>query len=168
LAKGSSCQLKTWYTKVGERTKKLLPRYVGPFEITDRIGLVAYKLKLPSTVKIHPVFHVSLLKPYKQGISPNEPLPELDLIGGEEHYELGSIVADRMAGEKQKYRQYLVRWKGYDPSHDDWLYEDDLIEDAPQAAPLLIKAYWKVKKNRNPTGKQPESRKQAKKRKTKS
>ena len=43
---------------------KLTPRYCGPFEVLDRVGLVAYRLAFPTTVKAHNVFHVSLLKKY--------------------------------------------------------------------------------------------------------
>ena len=46
---------------------KLSPRYIGPFEITERIGKVAYKLALPSELStVHNVFHVSMLKRYVQ------------------------------------------------------------------------------------------------------
>ena len=43
---------------------KLAPRYCGPFEVLDRIGLVAYKIALPIDMRAHNVFHVSLLKKY--------------------------------------------------------------------------------------------------------
>ena len=41
---------------------KLQKKFVGPFEVTEKIGSQAYRLKLPDTWSIHDVFHVSLLK----------------------------------------------------------------------------------------------------------
>ena len=49
--------------KLGSCTK-LVAIFYGPFEILDRIGLVAYMLALPSSMNVHNVFHVSLLKKY--------------------------------------------------------------------------------------------------------
>ena len=44
---------------------KLAPRYIGPFEILERIGMVAYRLALPLNMsQVQPVFHVLMLKKY--------------------------------------------------------------------------------------------------------
>ena len=44
---------------------KLAPRYIGPFQIIERVGEVAYKLELPQQLAgVHPVFHVSMLRCY--------------------------------------------------------------------------------------------------------
>jgi hypothetical protein len=43
---------------------KLAPRFYGPFEILAQIGPIAYQLALPANLRIHNVFHVSLLKKY--------------------------------------------------------------------------------------------------------
>jgi len=46
--------------------KKLSPKWYGPFPISKRIGPMAYQLQLPTSMKIHNVFHVDLLLPYKE------------------------------------------------------------------------------------------------------
>ena len=48
-----------------DKKGKLAPRYIGPFEIQSRVGEVAYRLILPHELsRIHPVFHVSMLRKY--------------------------------------------------------------------------------------------------------
>ena len=44
---------------------KLSPRFIGPFEILERVGTVAYRLDLPHSISgVHEVFHVSMLQRY--------------------------------------------------------------------------------------------------------
>ncbi|KAA3461584.1 DNA/RNA polymerase superfamily protein [Gossypium australe] len=71
------------------RKGKLSPRFIGPYKITERIGLVAYRLALPSKLeKIHDVFHVSMLHRYRPDpshvIVPTEVEIQPDMTYGEE------------------------------------------------------------------------------------
>jgi hypothetical protein len=107
--------------------RKLLPKRYGPFQITERIGTVAYRLRLPESMKIHDVFHIDLLLPYKEteAYGPAYTRPPPDLIEGEEEYEIESIRDTRLKGRGRR-RQYLVHWKGYPNSDDSWVDREDI------------------------------------------
>jgi Chromo (CHRromatin Organisation MOdifier) domain len=85
-----------------------------------RVGRVAYKLQLPSSLKIHPVFHVSVLKQYTGNlIAPPDPIS----VEEQEEYEIEDILSHR-AGRSGV--EYLVSFKGYDASSNEWLPERNL------------------------------------------
>src|SRR6267154_6842521 len=88
-------------------TRKLLPRWYGPYPIVECKGAVAYQLKLPSEMKIHDIFHVDLLLPYKEteAYGPGYTRPPPDLIEGEEEYEVELIRDVRRKGRSRK-REY--------------------------------------------------------------
>ncbi|KAL3685904.1 hypothetical protein R1sor_003926 [Riccia sorocarpa] len=118
---------KVWLSTTNLRligSRKLNPRYIGPFTIQQRIGAVAYKLELPSSMKIHPVFHVSLLRrhvprPVELG-APNAARPPPALIDGEEEFEVERILQKRTRGLRRQRIEYLVQWKGYPLYEATW------------------------------------------------
>jgi hypothetical protein len=58
---------------------KLEPKYYGPYKVLQRIGSMAYKLELPPSSRVHPVFHVSCLKKVIDNKIPvQKSLPELN------------------------------------------------------------------------------------------
>jgi len=67
----------TLASQARQPTKKLQNKYLGPFLITKVISAVTYKLELLPTMKIHPVFHVSLLRKYiDPTLVPDRTLPD--------------------------------------------------------------------------------------------
>jgi len=97
-------------------TRKLTPRYLGPYTISAVISTTAYKLDLPTTLKIHPVFHISKLKLYNEteDFLRATPPPPVTLPDNSEEYEVEQILDKRILNGKT---QYLIKWVGY-PLHD--------------------------------------------------
>jgi hypothetical protein len=101
---------------------KLAPRRHGPFKILSTTPTNS-RLKLPPSWRIHPVFHNSLLTPYKEtpehGPNYTQPPPEI-VEGEDEHYEIEIILNARPTPNKRGI-QYLVKWKGYPDSENSWI-----------------------------------------------
>ena len=94
------------------------------------LSSVTYQLTLPTQWKIHLVFHVDLLTPYKETAfhGSNYTRPPLDLINDEEEYEVEQILDSRVRGRNWQV-QYLVKWVGYPDSDNQWLDADQLTAD---------------------------------------
>jgi hypothetical protein len=108
----------------GPGPRKLLPRWVGPFTVTKVINPVAYTLALPSTMKIHPSFHVSLLRAYKAGGRTQPPAPSFE-FEGDEYFQIDHIV--KHTTTRSGKRKYLIRWKGYGEEHNTYEPEENIL-----------------------------------------
>jgi Chromo (CHRromatin Organisation MOdifier) domain len=109
--------------------KKIAPKREGQFEINEVLGPVTYQLKLPESWRIHNVFHATLLRPYiKNEVYGNNYLrPLLELLEGEEVYEVETILEYRRRGRGY---QYYVKWKGYPITEATWENESAFSNDA--------------------------------------
>src|SRR6266567_477029 len=127
-------------------TSKLLPKWYGPFDITDVISNVVYKLKLPPQWKIHNVFHASLLSPYHETTThgPNYHEPPPDVIDGEKEWEVEEIMGSRRYRHWKKL-QYLIRWEGYSTAHDSWEPAEGIH------APNLVRNFERQQKDKRDT-----------------
>ncbi|KAK9401689.1 hypothetical protein NXF25_010045 [Crotalus adamanteus] len=125
---GDKVYLSTKYVKLQVPCKKLAPKYIGPFRIAQIINPVTVRLELPKLLgKIHPTFHVSLLKPVGRTSHGQPPGP---VTPG--RYEIEDIVDSRLRGNRL---YYLVVWKGYPLSEASWVLSGDV------SAPELVKRY---------------------------
>lgn len=99
-------------------TPKMKAKFVGPFEILQNIGTVAYKLNLPESMsRLHPCFNVSLLKQYHDGgRSDLSPPPPVVFDGEAEYFE----IVTRQDLPKNR-SEYLVKWDGYGSGGNSWL-----------------------------------------------
>ncbi|KAJ1127628.1 hypothetical protein NDU88_006024 [Pleurodeles waltl] len=115
---------------------KFKPRFYGPFLILKKINPVSMRLRLPRTWKIHPVFHVSQLKPYRPDLFHRRlPCPPPLLVDNVPEYEVQEVCDSRFFHGRL---QYLIHWKGYPLSECSW-------EDASSVhAPLLIRRFFRL------------------------
>ena len=108
------------YLKLKGRQKSA-PKFYGPYKVPQKIGSVSYKLELPPSSSIHPVFHVSCLKKViGTNIKAQNILPELDNEGSI-ILEPDSIL-NRCTRQlcSQSIKQVLIQWYNMEPGDATW------------------------------------------------
>jgi hypothetical protein len=115
---------------------KFWPRYIGPFTIIRVISSHAYELQLPPHWFIHPVFHISLLKPYRtSGTFQPAVLPD---TVSDSMYNIDGIYGHRYTRRgKRKVLQFLIGYNDCMPQARTWHYENELKHICPE----LLHAY---------------------------
>ena len=93
-------------------SKKLDYKKIGSYKITELVGS-SYRLDLPAFMRIHDVFHPSLLRPATKAPLPDQPndLPPPVVVNDEEEWEVDNILDAKKHGRRVLFK---VKWKGYD------------------------------------------------------
>ena len=120
-------------------SRKLAERYSGPFEITEKIGTHAYRLKLPAYWKnVHSVWNVSKLYPYNEDPeNPNFTRPPADIVEGEPEWDVEQVLDSKFAHGTLK---FFVKWLGWPDSENSW--EDEVnLENSPEVIAEFYKKF---------------------------
>ncbi len=103
------------------------------------VGAAAVELELPSEFRIHPTFHVSLVRPFRG--DPDEAAVDLAPVAWQDTeplYKVERILDFRVrrvrAGRRfRNIREYLVKWTGYSSEHNSWEPEKNFTPDMADA-----------------------------------
>jgi hypothetical protein len=109
--------------------RKLMPKFCGPFAITEKINAVTYRLNLSQPLLargVHNAFHAKLLRPYHPDLLYNRtpPVPPpVRFSDGHVEYKVEKLLRTR---NHRGRLQYLVQWKGYGSHENSWVSDTDL------------------------------------------
>lgn len=115
---------------------KLAPRFYGPFQVLKKIGRVAYRLNLPPHSKLHPVFHVSLLKKrLGTGVTAQPTLTPVGSDGVLEPQPVAILERRLVKYHGRPATQVLVQWSNSFPKDATWELYHKMQAKFPQFLP---------------------------------
>ncbi|XP_028125996.1 uncharacterized protein LOC114322780 [Camellia sinensis] len=120
---------------------KLAPRYVGPYEILEKINSMTYLVALPPVMEhMHNVFHISMLRDYLR-----DPLHVIEpthvLLKDDYTYEERPIqIVNRRVKRLRNKEIPLVKidWKNHGGTYATWETEEDMMRRYPELFPLNL------------------------------
>ncbi|KAA0048614.1 pol protein [Cucumis melo var. makuwa] len=118
-----------------EKKGKLSPRFVGPFEILERIGPVAYRLTLPPSFSaVHDVFHVSMLRKY---VADSTHVVDFEPLQIDENLSYEEQPVEILAREVKRLRNreislVKVLWRNHRVEKATWEREEDIRTQYPK------------------------------------
>ena len=105
-------------------SKKLTERYMGPYVIEEVVSSNAVKLRLPSSMRIHPVVNISRIVRYKEQVKGQKKKEGKPVeVEGVEEWEVEKILNKKKMRGVEK---YLIRWKGFTAEGDTWERRENL------------------------------------------
>ena len=119
---------------------KLAPRYIGPFQILDRCGKVAYRLKLPEQLSaVHDVFHVSQLKKCLRVPDQVMNLEDIELEPDLTYAEYPVCILDEKdrVTRNRTTKWYKVQWNQHTEDEATWESEEYLRENFLKFLPSI-------------------------------
>ena len=114
---------------------KLSPRFIGPYEVLERIGPVAYRLALPlELAKLHGVFHVSMLRKYRSDGSHILPVQEVQVQEKFSYDEEPKVILAREVKRLRNMQVQLVKvpWQHHGREEATWEPEATMRAQYPQ------------------------------------
>ena len=144
---GLQAYVKAQFFNTTQPAKKLAEKYLGPFNIIAWPGTHSVALELPQHMKaVHPLFHLSMLKPHTLNDIPNHVQPPPPPVEIEDHleYELEAILDSKIDHRfKSCPLLYFVKWLGYEGTNQEktWIpgidleHAQELVQDFHRAYP---------------------------------
>ena len=114
---------------------KLASRYIGPFEILDRVARVSYRLALPPHLsQVHPVFHISLLRKYVPDEMHVLPVQEITVDDDLSYEESPIAIVDRQTRKLRNKEIVMVKvqWQRHSMEECTWESEQAMKDKYPQ------------------------------------
>ncbi|KAL0282094.1 UNVERIFIED_CONTAM: hypothetical protein Sangu_2971000 [Sesamum angustifolium] len=121
---------------------KLSRRCIGPYEILELVGPLAYRLALPAELsQIHDVFHVSIIWRYRSDPSHIQCEPEIEVSEGLTYVEEPIEILDRSINKfrNKEIPMVKVRWSHHSPRDATWELEENMREKYPYLFPELVR-----------------------------